>query len=500
MSHEALLSRLEQVTARLEAFASSKGSGPSGGSAVTAPAASKGSAASGNPVQAYDTYVSKFVEPFLSSCAKYEDLKAVGKLTDRGWRKCKDLIVAAQTSKRPSNDELSSWFMVNITTIMKEAEELNSKKNDTFAHHLKSFAEGIQALSWVVSPSPKDAVEAGFEPADYILNKILTHSKTLAGQDKENHKAWALSYRVMMKELVTYVKINHKDGVKWNEKGGNFGCGSSSGQGSPAPPPAATAPTAPDAPDAPSAPDAPPDAPTDVPTSGTGGGAVMGAVFAELVGKGSGAKSATEGYGLKHVTRDMKASAHKDAPPLEPIHKKTAPAKAAKKEEKRGEPKLELRDGKTWMCEWQESKDMSIADVEMKQAVYITRCRNMTVTVPSKAKSIVVDKCERLRLVFDSVLATVEVVNSQRITVDCQRSVPAVAIDKSQGVIVILSKSAVASPPDIVTSNISECNLTVPGATDQSDPIEIPIPEQFCTRYNVQTKKIKTEPVSHGGG
>jgi len=290
--------------------------------------------------------------------------------------------------------------------------------------------------------------------------------------------------------------------LKWNSSGAAFSAGGTA-------PPAAT----PTAPDAPSAPEAPPDGPPEAPagpsgeppvsSGSSGGGASLGAVFAELVGKGATAKSATEGYGLRHVTRDMKVKHGKDGDPvLEPIAKKTpAPAATkAKAVEKRGEPKLELKDGKTWMCEWQEAHDMSIADVEMRHAVYITRCRNMTVTVPSKAKSIVVDKCERLRLIFESVLATVEVVNSNRCIVDCQKSVPAVAIDKSQGIILHLSKSAIAQPPDIVTSNISECNLVVPGATDQADPIEIPIPEQYCTRYNPATKKIKTEPTSHGGG
>jgi hypothetical protein len=65
-----------------------------------------------------------------------------------------------------------------------------------------------------------------------------------------------------------------------------------------------------------------------------------------------------------------------------------------------------------------------------------------------------------------------------------------------------VSRSAlnqIPAPPEIVASNISECNLVVPGATDEVDPIEIPIPEQFITKYDKSKKKISTEPVTHGG-
>lgn len=55
--------------------------------------------------------------------------------------------------------------------------------------------------------------------------------------------------------------------------------------------------------------------------------------------------------------------------------------------------------------------------------------------------------------------------------------------------------------PSLVTSNISEVNIRLPGATDKSDPIEIPIPEQFVSKIiaaSAGNYKVDTQNVSHG--
>jgi len=236
----------------------------------------------------------------------------------------------------------------------------------------------------------------------------------------------------------------------------------------------------------------------------------MSGVFA-AINKAADAKDATSAFGLKRVTKDMKSKNIKD-PVLVPKQKKSeevsgaSSSKAWGAKEVRGEPRLALDKG-TWFCEFYESKGaggepLVIPDVQMKQNVYITRCRNMRISVPDKCKSISIDKCERVTLEFKAVVSTLEVVNSARCTVTALDMVPAVAIDKSNGISIVLSESVLAqtpSPPDLVTSNISECNLVVPGKAKGDDPVEMPLPEQYKTVYNLKTRKLETEPVSHGG-
>jgi len=146
-----------------------------------------------------------------------------------------------------------------------------------------------------------------------------------------------------------------------------------------------------------------------------------------------------------------------------------------------------------------EGGNVELPDVQMKQSVYITRCKNTTINITEKCKSISVDNAHKCNVIFKSVVSMFEIVNSQRCAVQVLESVPAVAIDKTSGFQLILSRSAANPAPDIVTSNVSELNLVVPGAKETDDPIEIPLPEQYITKYDPKTNKLTTTPVSHGG-
>jgi hypothetical protein len=64
-----------------------------------------------------------------------------------------------------------------------------------------------------------------------------------------------------------------------------------------------------------------------------------------------------------------------------------------------------------------------------------------------KVNTISLDKCSRTGLVFDDVIATVEVVNCNSVQVQCKGSLPTMSIDKCDGCQLFITK-AVAGNPD----------------------------------------------------
>ena len=106
------------------------------------------------------------------------------------------------------------------------------------------------------------------------------------------------------------------------------------------------------------------------------------------------------------------------------------------------------------------------------------------------------DKCKKVGLVFEDVVATVEMVNCQSVKVQVTGKTPAFAIDKSAGVIVYVSRDSMDA--EFITSTSSEMNVVFPGATDDADPIELPVAEQF--RTTIKDGALHTEPVDHAGG
>jgi len=334
-------------------------------------------------------------------------------------------------------------------------------------------------------------VNAGLEQADFYLIKILTAAKNKSGDEQANLRAFATGWKDTLSKLAEFAHEYCKLGLDFNPKGGDLSSFSGGGGdaapaddgGGFAPPPPGPPPSVEDLTGG-SAP---------APTEAKKG---MTDVFAALQ-RGSDVTS-----GLKKVDRSQMTHKNPDlrnAPGLAPKEKtgKTDTKKAAAPAVKKP-PSLELTKG-TWFCENYEdqSSPIEIKDVEQKQSVYVAKCRNVTIIIHDKVKSISIDNCFRVSVSFKSVVSGVELFNSQRCTVEVSEYAPSIAIDKSDGSAVVLLKNAFANPPMLVTSKISETNLVVPGATDEADPIEIPIPEQFVTKVS-KDKKLSTNPMAHG--
>jgi hypothetical protein len=78
---------------------------------------------------------------------------------------------------------------------------------------------------------------------------------------------------------------------------------------------------------------------------------------------------------------------------------------------------------------------------------------------------------------------------------------PAIAVDKSNGVQIHLSAEALKANPDIVTSCITAVNIVVPGRKKDDDDIELPLPEQYMSKFSFNGdgtwKGIDTKPTEH---
>jgi len=484
---DAVLKRLEAVAAKLEAYAGSVASGA--GASASAGSSSNG----GAKVAEYDAWFAANAQPFLDAANSVDGTKGVAQSAEEGLKFVRTVLLAAEQSKKPSQGDFAA-FLAPLAKIMEKGG--NPDNRSPSFNQQKAWAEGqAGALSWVqIEPAsagmtPKQFVNEMFEASDFYLNKVLVDAKK-SGQDQV--AKFATTFKTMLQSLATFVQQNYATGLEWNPKGGDlksFSAGSSSSSVPNAPPAApGGVPPPPGPPAAPGAPSASA-APSKPATSG------MGAVFGELNSKGDGVTG-----GLRKVTADMKTKNIK-APALEPSKPLGgASAAAAKKpaaSEIKREPKTYLSKG-TWFVEHHEGNHEIVLDeVQLKENIYILKCKDCTVRVPNKCKSIQVDNCTKTSVQFTSIVSVFEIFNSQRVKIECEEAVPSVAVDKSAGVSVTLSRSAAANPPTLITSSITEMNLVIPGKTDEDDPIEIPLPEQYETK--LVNGKLVTEAVSHSG-
>jgi adenylyl cyclase-associated protein len=310
----------------------------------------------------------------------------------------------------------------------------------------------------MVKPAPRDFIESFIGGSDYWANGIRKEYRTT----NPDQMAFVDTFKQLLLELMVYVKEYHTTGVSWNPKGVDVSeYSADASTAAPAAPSVAVA--------------AKPAAATVTAKPAAAGGAPAPALFSAL-NKGENITS-----GLKTVTKDMQTwrSEYKggDAPAPVKAPPKVAPRVA---ETVKGPAKLEFEAGPSkWVVENQ-SSNATVTIGDKKETVYIYGCIGATIEVVGKCKSIVIDTCKKTKIHFDTAMASVEVVNCNRMDVFCREKVPAVAIDKTDGIVVHLPASSLDS--SIVASKSSEMNVSFPDETGEL--IERPIPEQYVHKIN----------------
>jgi len=150
------------------------------------------------------------------------------------------------------------------------------------------------------------------------------------------------------------------------------------------------------------------------------------------------------------------------------------------------------------MAENYSDGEIVIDKADMKAGVYITMSDDTKFTIPQKVKSVTIDSCIKCDVILNEVVSTVEMVNCKSVTLWLLDKAPSVAVDKSQSARVVFTKKSFDCNPEIYTSNVSAMNVEIPGATEGADNVEIPIPEQFLTKINAQTRVVQTIEMKHG--
>eukprot|EP01035_Chromulina_nebulosa_P020107 gene20107-26106_t len=445
MSSADLVPLLQTILARLDVIESKIGNNNSGESSSNSKSDSLELPRS---VKGFDSYTQSYLEPFVAATAKLGgDAEVVGKLVKEAWAELRALILKASACKEPAPAAFSGL----LSGLGAKVKEINaSVKRNEWEKHTKTVSEGLGALNWVaVKPAPRDFIESFVGGSDYWANGIRKEYRTT----NPDQIAFCDTFKTLLLELMAYVKEYHTTGLTWNPKGvdvSEFNPESVASKPTPTPPASKT-------------------------TATTSAKPAV-ALFSAL-NKGENITS-----GLKTVTKDMQTwrSEYKGADVPTPV--KVAPKVAPRVAETvKGPPKLEFQDaGSKWVVENQSASNgvVTIQIQDKKETVYIFGCIGATISVKGKCKSIVVDSSKKTKLYFDTAMASVEVVNSQRMEVHCLEKVPSVAIDKTDGIVVNLPASSLDS--SIVASKSSEMNVAFPD--ESGDVIERPIPEQYVHR------------------
>lgn len=521
-----LFLRLEAATSRLEDIASSTIEIPQAvpalqetlASPVVSKAASPAPSAAAAPAAASEP-LPESIEDFdvflETTVAKYSKLSAAlgGLIAEQaakvleGFQEQRKFLLITTMAKKPnlsSNQDMEAYqqLLQPINKSLMAAVEIkDSNRGSAVINQLSAVADGIMMLAWVTDEGkPHKHVENALGSAQYYGNRVIKDNKDKEPQQVE----WIQAFQQIFKDLTEYVKQYYPSGIPWNAKGKPVEEVVKSMSAVPAkesapapPPPAAGGPPPPPPPPGP-----PPvlnfnDQETPKAAAPAGG---FDAVFSEL-NKG---ESVTAGLRkvdksqMTHKNPSLRAGSTVTEGSDSPRGKSPAPVRKPKPESMRvKKPPVKILEGNKWTIENYDKEANPIEiEAQLSHSVLISKCNNSTIIIKGKANSVTIENTNRLNLVVDTLISSVDVVKSQNFALQVLGTLPTVLMDQIDGAAVYFSKESTATK--IIHSKSANINLNVISGPDD-DYIEVPLPAQLCSYYDPEKRALVDEIVSHAG-
>lgn len=177
--------------------------------------------------------------------------------------------------------------------------------------------------------------------------------------------------------------------------------------------------------------------------------------------------------------------------------KSPAPGKKPKPESMRvKKPAKKELEGNKWTVENYEKEPQPVEiEAALSHSILISRCNNTTIIIKGKANQVTVENSNRLSLVVDTLVSTVDVVKAPNFALQVMGTIPTVMMDQVDGASIYLSKESIATK--LFTSKSAGINLNVISGED--DYKEVPLPSQMCSYYDEDKGDLVNEIVAHAG-
>ncbi|KAF9307650.1 hypothetical protein BGZ91_008293 [Linnemannia elongata] len=157
-------------------------------------------------------------------------------------------------------------------------------------------------------------------------------------------------------------------------------------------------------------------------------------------------------------------------------------------------------EGNKWIIEhFENNNDVVLENAELGQTVYIYGCQNSTIQIKTKVTTVAMDSCTKTGLCVESLVTSLDVINSKSVQLQILGNAPTVTLDKVDSCMVYLSRECMDTT-GIFTTKTSGVNVLTPApvpeqqqqtatttaagtaTTESIEYVERSVPEQLFTR------------------
>lgn len=491
-----VINMLKDMSVRLSRVEQKIGSG--GGASVGGASASASSStpAVGGLLGDYDAWMNSSMKPIEDAAVKlreagFKSAKKCSNFIKKGAKGVRVVLEASLKCKAPSGEAFSKLMTDNVWSVTKEGKRVRTRKLG--ANYEKALSEMMDLFNWPTQEGevgPCAFAHSTLGSVEFYQNRARVQYK--GTKHKDLHMQYLNGVRDMIASLKKFILIaGFKNKFKW-QGSGDVASFSSAGGAAAAPTPA-PAPAAKKAEPKKATPNKKPEA-----SKPAAGVMDMGALFADLNKGGAITK------GMRKVTDDMKVYKNKKlrkkgtVPDGSAKKKKASTKKSTKK--KLPPAKCEYTRGqKMWYVENQLSDSTTKVDfADFTQSAYLYRCQKGShVEINGKGKNVQIVSCDGVTVVFDTLVAGIEVTNSKNLRLISRKTCKMFRFDKVDGAKTFLTQKEGVADVIFSCTQCSDLNVDFPDPSSSAKPddtITKPIPSLF--EHTIRKGEVHSE-VSH---
>jgi len=129
----------------------------------------------------------------------------------------------------------------------------------------------------------------------------------------------------------------------------------------------------------------------------------------------------------------------------------------------------------------------------LRDSIYVEKSTGGVIKVNGKFNALTINNVQNVGIVFDTAIATVEVINSKKVQLQCVGQAPTIVVDKSNQITIYASEAS-KETTKIITASSTAVNYVVPVGDDTK---EYNLPEQVLhlLKGGKMTSEVNTDSV-----
>ena len=120
-------------------------------------------------------------------------------------------------------------------------------------------------------------------------------------------------------------------------------------------------------------------------------------------------------------------------------------------------------------------------DVQPNYGFVLVKCKDTQMIVEGKCKNIMLEGCQNVKVLAESILSTIEVLNCKKVTIQVKQQLPQISFERSEGLNLYIDQGGKNLKIHSTCSQAMVIHYPKENGTEDDEWLDAPVPETFVS-------------------